>query len=555
MKPSQSIAALLRPSRWNVLVLGALLWPALGQAQDRNEKLRQEEEGRYFQKWLNQDVLYIITPQERAVFTKLTTVEERENFVEQFWRRRDPNPETAFNDYKSEHYRRIAYANANFTSGFPGWKMDRGMIYIKFGPPDEIERNPTGGNYTRPDWEGGGNTATYPWQRWYYHYIEGLGNEVEVEFVDKSMSGEYKIAMHSDDKDALLNVPNAGQTTYEFFGILNKRDRNLRKTNPASHLEPYHYTRVKDLPFEKIQTLVKLQSAPVLNFSDLRTVVTTEVSYSDLPFQVTAHSFPIRDEMRLVPVTIEVAHKDLVYRGRDSRQEARIQVYGELKDLRARIPARFEDTMALEFSNRDFRRELQGSAMYQKKLFLPPGRYLLNTVLRDDYGDKLGTQRTLIVVPGNKKELPLSISSPMLAKRIVPLDQSVDEWYVTEPFIFPAYKVYPNVSQKHPASEDLLVYFQIHNFALDQTSLEPRLDVVCQVITSDNEVITPKELPNLIRSADYVEGIQVMPRLDLPPGRYHFRVQLKDQLAGTTTQAETRFEVYAGRDLRNGIDF
>ena len=516
----------------------------MGQSQDRDERLRQEEEGRYFQKWLNEDVLYIITPQERSVFNKLTTAEERENFIEQFWRRRDPDPETEFNDFKAEHYRRIAYANANFTSGFPGWKMDRGMIYIKFGPPNEIERMPTGGHYTRPDWEGGGTTATYPWVRWYYRYIEGLGNEVEVEFVDKSMSGEYKIAMSSDDKDALLNVPNAGQTTYEFFGILNKRDRNLRKTNPASHLEPYHYTRIKDLPFEKIQTLVKLQSAPALNFSDLRTVVTTEISYSDLPFQVTAHSFPIRDDLRLVPVTIEVAHKDLVYKERDSRQEARIQVYGELKDLRARIPARFEETMVLEFTNQEFKQGLHGSAMYQKKLFLAPGRYLLNAVLRDDYGDKLGTQRILIVVPGNKEELPLSISSPMLAKRIVPLDRSLDDSYVADPFIFPGYKVYPNVSQKLNPREDLLVYFQIHNFTLDQASLEPRLDVLCQVITPDNKVIVPKALPNLIRSADYVEAIQVMPRLDLPPGRYHFRVQLKDQLAGTTTEAQTRFEVH-----------
>ncbi len=113
------------------------------------------------QKWLNEDVVYIITDEERNAFKELNTDEQREQFAEQFWLRRDPTPDTVENEYKQEHYRRIAYANQHFASTAPGWKTDRGRIYITFGPPDEIDAHPSGGAYRRPPAEGGGET-TFP---------------------------------------------------------------------------------------------------------------------------------------------------------------------------------------------------------------------------------------------------------------------------------------------------------------------------------------------------------------------------------------------------------
>ena len=115
----------------------------------REDKLRKELETPY-RKWLNEDVAYIITDEERAAFKRLQTDEEREQFIEQFWLRRDPTPDTVENEFKEEHYRRIAYANEHIASGIPGWKTDRGRIYIKYGPPDEIEDHSSGGTYERP---------------------------------------------------------------------------------------------------------------------------------------------------------------------------------------------------------------------------------------------------------------------------------------------------------------------------------------------------------------------------------------------------------------------
>src|SRR5215204_4003817 len=178
-----------------------------------------------YKDWLDKDVTYIITDEERKAFKKLATDDERERFIEEFWRRRDPDPDTDENEFKEEYYERIAYANEHFSSGIPGWKTDRGRMYIVFGPPDQKESHPSGGSYDRPYYEGGGTTSTYPFEIWWYRYIEGVGSDVEVEFVDPTGSGEYRVARNPNEKDALLYTPNAGLTLSEQLGLTTKADR------------------------------------------------------------------------------------------------------------------------------------------------------------------------------------------------------------------------------------------------------------------------------------------------------------------------------------------
>lgn len=100
--------------------------------------------------WLDEDVAYLITPEERRGFINLQSDQEREQFIEHFWLRRDPTPETDENEFMEEHYRRIAYANEHYAAHAPGWKSDRGRIYITYGPPDEIESHPSGGDVSYP---------------------------------------------------------------------------------------------------------------------------------------------------------------------------------------------------------------------------------------------------------------------------------------------------------------------------------------------------------------------------------------------------------------------
>jgi len=138
----------------------------------------------YF-KWLNEDVVYIISDQERVAFKKLTTDEDRKKFIEQFWQQRDPTPGTPENEFQEEHYRRIAFANEHYASGIPGWKTDRGRIYITLGPPDEIDAHPSGGQGT-----------PVPFEDWIYRHIEGVGDDVTFNFTDPQLNGEYRLTLN-----------------------------------------------------------------------------------------------------------------------------------------------------------------------------------------------------------------------------------------------------------------------------------------------------------------------------------------------------------------------
>src|SRR6266545_6814985 len=231
--------------------------------KEKAKKSQEEKVKSVYKRWKDEDVRWIITDEERKIFDSLKTDDEREQFIEGFWYRRDPDPDTDVNEYREEYYTRIAYANEHYTSGIPGWETDRGRIYIMFGKADQIETHPSGGSYDRPAWEGGGTTSTYPFEIWWYRYIEGVGSDVEIEFVDPSGSGEYHIARSPDEKDALLYVPGAGLTLGEQLGISNKADRIGGYAGQYGTGNGQLFgQRAKDQPFERLQLQADLMRAP-----------------------------------------------------------------------------------------------------------------------------------------------------------------------------------------------------------------------------------------------------------------------------------------------------
>ena len=199
--------------------------PISEKQRKENAKSLKVELSKTYKKWLDEDVRWIITDEERSAFKQLSNDEERDAFIEAFWQRRDPTPDTAENEFKEEHYQRMAYANEHFAAGIPGWKTDRGRIYIMYGKPDEIDSHPSGGTYERPIEEGGGETSTFPFEDWRYRYLEGVGQEIIIEFVDNCMCGDYHMTMDRSEKDALKYTPNGGLTLYESLGQASKTDR------------------------------------------------------------------------------------------------------------------------------------------------------------------------------------------------------------------------------------------------------------------------------------------------------------------------------------------
>src|SRR6266851_4855797 len=249
----------------------------------QREKRLYKELASPYKKWLEEEVGYIITDEERTAFLRLMNNEEREQFIEQFWLTRDPTPDTPENEFKEEHYRRIAYANERFASGIPGWKTDRGRIYIIWGPAEEIESHPSGGTYNRPQEEGGGSTSTYPFEKWRYRYLEGIGNDIILEFVDPTGSGEYRLTMDPSEKDALLHVPGAGLSQLEAMGMASKTDRFTRSdgTNLPKALGGESASMNE---FNRLELYAKAFRAPEVKFKDLEAIVTSRIVRDQVHF-------------------------------------------------------------------------------------------------------------------------------------------------------------------------------------------------------------------------------------------------------------------------------
>ncbi|MGA2434634.1 MAG: GWxTD domain-containing protein, partial [Bryobacteraceae bacterium] len=280
----------------------------------KEEKLRKELASPY-KKWLNEDVVYIITDEEKKAFKSLQTDEEREQFIEQFWLRRDPTPDTVENEYKEEHYRRIAYSNEHYASGIPGWKTDRGRMYIMYGAPDEIESHPVGGTYERPMAEGGGETSTYPFEDWRYRYIEGVGQDVVIEFVDPTETGEYHITIDPEEKDALKNIPGAGSTIWESMGM---SDQSQRANGKLGSLTPPNMpTSENQNEFTKLERLAALYKAPVIKFKDLEAQVNSRITYNLLPVKVRADFIKMTESTVLTSITVQIENKDLQFKQKD----------------------------------------------------------------------------------------------------------------------------------------------------------------------------------------------------------------------------------------------
>ncbi len=320
----------------------------IGEKQKKeNAKALKQELGKTYKKWLDEDVRWIISDEERAAFKQLSNDEERDQFIEGFWQRRDPTPDTVENEFKEEHYARIAYANEHFAAGIPGWKTDRGRIYIMYGKADEVESHPSGGQYERPMEEGGGSTSTFPFEQWRYRYLEGVGQEVIIEFVDTCMCGDYHMTMDRSEKDALLMTPNGGLTQYEQMGMSSKAERFSGAGIERLGRGPFS-NDLQTKQFDRLEQWAKLNKPPTVKFKDLEEIVSHKISVNLMPFDVRADFVRVTGDTVLVPVTIQVKNRDVTFVNKDGVQRGTINIFGRVTTLTGRIAQTFEDTVQMD---------------------------------------------------------------------------------------------------------------------------------------------------------------------------------------------------------------
>jgi GWxTD domain-containing protein len=513
--------------------------------QKNDNQLKKELESPY-RKWLDEDVIYIISPEERHSFLHLATNEEREQFIEAFWQRRNPDPDSPENSFKEEHYRRIAYANEHYASGIPGWKTDRGKIYIMWGPPDEVDAHPTGGNWDRPMDQGGGSTTTYPWETWRYRHLdgEGLGENVELEFVDPTSTGEYHLTMDPSEKDALLMVPGAGLTMAESMGLADKSQRfsNTDGTHVAWNESGANMQSANDNEFSRLELMASIMKPPPVKFKDLEAISTGRLVRDQVKFDYRFDFLRITSDTVLVPITVQIPVKQLQYMEKDSVDSASINVFARITTLSGRIVQTFEDTLRADYPAALLQKSLGTSRIYQKAVPLSPGLYRLDVVVKDVNSGNVGVVNTRLAVPRFQDD-ELSSSSLILAddiQRVSTQDIGLGQ------FVLGDVKVRPRMDQTFSAADSMGIFLQIYNLKVDDKTHKADASVEYRVMKDkDTKPLLTFNVPS-DRVPQHGEEMTLESRItlgSLPPGKYQLAVAVTDNLSKQTITPTTDFTV------------
>lgn len=492
-----------------------------------------------YKQWLSEDVSYIISPEERNAFLQLNNNEEREQFIEQFWLRRSSNPDLPDNEFKEEHYRRIAYANEHYASGIPGWKTDRGRMYIMWGPPDEIDSHPSGGTYDRPMEEGGGSTSTYPWETWRWRYLEGIGENIILEFVDPSGSGEYHLTMDPSEKDALLHVPGAGLSLMESMGMASKTDRFTRSdgTNLPKSMggEPASMNE-----FNRLELYAKVQKPPEVKFKDLEAVVTSRIVRDQLHFTWRTDSLKVTNDTVLVPVTIQVPNSQLSFQSKEGVHSAVINIFGRVSTLTGRVVQTFERSVNTDAPDSLFQQYLKRSSIYQEGLPLRPGLYRLDLVIKDVQSGNIGVVNTRLAVPRFDDE-KLEASTLILADQIehVPAKQ-----IGAGQFVLGSSKVRPRLEADFTTADKLGIYLQVYNLKPDEKTHKSSANFEYTVKKGNAQIMQFKETSaEMKQTGEQVTIERLLPLATLAPGKYTLEINATDTLSNQTISRSAEFTV------------
>ena len=511
-----------------------------------NAKALQKELSKTYKKWLDEDVRWIITDEERATFKQLSNDEERDQFIEQFWLRRDPTPDTEENEFKEEHYRRIAYANEHFASGIPGWRTDRGRIYIMYGPPNSIDAHPSGGSYQRPLEEGGGDTSTYPFETWNYRYIEGVGQNIDIEFVDPCMCGEYHMTLDRSEKDALLHVPNGGMTLYEQMGMASQAQRF---TGPGfENLGPGPMSaNEQSKEFDRLTQFANLNKPPAIKFKDLEEVVSHKLSYNLLPFEVMTDFVKVTSDTVLVPITVQVKNKDITFVAKDGVQTGVVNIFGRLTTLTGRIAQTFEDTVTVQTPTELLPKEQEKPSVYWKALPLRSGRYRLDVVLKDVNGDRTGSWSRGIMVPEFSEDR-MAVSSLILADD---MEKVATKSVGAGSFVIGDMRVRPRVPDagkpvSFKRSQRVNFWMQVYNLGIDQQTHKPSATVEYEItnVASHKSIVhaleTTQQMGNV---GDQMTLRKSLPLTAVEPGLYQVSIKVDDKVSKQSVAPTATFQV------------
>ena len=504
---------------------------------EQQKAVKKELKGGY-KKWVDEDVRWIISDEELSAFKQLSNDEERDQFIEQFWLRRNPNPDSPENEFREQHYQRIAYADEHFAAGKPGWRTDRGHIYIAYGKPDSIDSHPSGGSYERPMEEGGGNTSTFPFEIWHYRYLEGIGDNIDIEFVDTCMCGDYHMTIDRSEKDALKYTPGAGETLYEQNGQAKKADRfsggGLEQlgTGPMS-------SQNQSKQFDRLDRFAKLMAPPAIKFKDLEAFMGTGKILNGPPFLFDVRTDYVRvtNETVLVPLTLQIQNKNITFSNKDGVAMGTVNILGRVSNLNHKAVQTFEDTVSVQVPSELLAKTQNNVSVYWKSIPLRPGLYKVDIVIKDvNAPDHIGTWKRSVNVPKYDDD-HLAASSLILAdqmERVPSREIGAGNFVIGDTKLRP--RVPPGIALPvtFHRGQSLNFWMQVYNLGIDEKSKQNGATVDYEItdMATNKAVVTRQELTNkLSPNADQLTIEKSMPLASLQPGKYQVSIKVNDGIS------------------------
>jgi GWxTD domain-containing protein len=500
----------------------------------QQKALRQELKGEY-KKWVDEDVRWIITDQELQAFKSLGNDEERDQFMENFWLRRNPNPDSPENEFREEHYARIAYSNEHFAAGKPGWKTDRGHIYIAFGKPDSIDSHPSGGSYERPMDEGGGNTSTFPFEIWHYRYLEGIGDNIDIEFVDSCMCGDYHMTIDRSEKDALKHTPGAGQTLYEQMGMAKQADRFSGGGLEQLGAGPMS-TQNQSKQFDRLDQFAKLMAPPPIKFKDMEEFMTTSKILKGPPFlfDVRTDYVKVTNDTILVPLTLQIKNSDITFVTKDGVSTGVVNILGRVTNLNHKIIQTFEEPVSVQVPSELLARKRNDLSVYWQSMPLRPGLYKVDIVIKDvNNPDHIGRWERSLNVPRYDDDR-LASSSLILAgqmERVPTRDIGAGRFVIGDTHIVPRVSSGIATPVTYHRAQNLNFWMQVYNLGIDEKSKQNGATIEYQILDMatnkailETQELTAKTNPN----ADQVTIEKSLPLASLLPGKYQVNIKVND---------------------------
>jgi len=520
----------------------------------QQKNLKEELKGHY-KTWVEQDVRWIITDTELQAFKQLTNDEERDQFEEEFWQRRNPNPDDPDNTYRDEIYARIAYANEHFTSGKPGWMTDRGHIYIAYGKPDDIDAHPSTGSYDRPMDEGGGNTVAYPFEVWHYRYIEGIGDNIDLEFVDTCQCGDYHYTIDRSEKDALKHVPNAGLTQAEEEGQTKKEDRFKGGGLEQLGLSPGLMSQLQDKQFDRLDLEAKIMAPPPVKYADMDEFMASSKILTGPPFlfDVRTDYVKVTNDTVIVPITIQVKNSDITFETKDGVSVGRVDIEGRVSNLTHKVVdgGWFGDPVEVSTPSELLAAKQKQSSVYWKALPLRPGLYNIDIVIKDTNNpDHVGRWTRSINVPKFDDDT-LGHSSLILADQ---MERVPSKEIGGGNFVIGNTRIRPRVAAngavatpvRFSRAQNLNFWMQVYNLGIDEKSKQNNATISYEItdLGTNKPVLNAQELSNkLSPNADQLTLEKSLSLAGLQPGQYQVKIKVNDAVSKQQTEESAKFSV------------